>query len=122
MLSGHRCLGLKEPFLVTLVLEGDWSAKDMWQKGVMHNFMSYFKMNQLGCAGKHVSGMHGPAVTCACPRLHLLMFCRWNNMLDNNFADNRNWGCHPADSISISHKERKTSGGLDEFWYVTALF
>jgi len=28
----------------------------------------------------------------------------WNNMLDNNFADNRNWGC------------------LDEFWYVTALY
>lgn len=51
-------------------------ASDMWQKGVMHNFMSYFKMNQLG----------------------------WNNMLDNNFADNRNWGC------------------LDEFWYVTALY
>lgn len=41
-----------------------------------HNFMSYFKMNQLA----------------------------WNNMLDNNFADNRNWGC------------------LDEFWYVTALY
>ena len=28
-------------------------------------------------------------------------------MLDNNFADNRNWGCHPPDSISISHEERK---------------
>lgn len=41
-----------------------------------HNFMSYFKMNSLA----------------------------WNNMLDNNFADNRNWGC------------------LDEFWYVTALY
>ena len=56
------------------------------------------------------------------PKTSLAHVCRWNNMLDNNFADNRNWGCHPADSISISHKERKSSGGLDEFWYVTALF
>ena len=46
------------------------------QNSPRHNFMSYFKMNSLA----------------------------WNNMLDNNFADNRNWGC------------------LDEFWYVTALY
>jgi len=61
---------------ITLTRTHAERASDMWQRGIMHNFMSYFKMNQLG----------------------------WNNMLDNNFADNRNWGC------------------LDEFWYVTALF
>lgn len=61
---------------ITLTREHAEKASAMWQKGVMHNFMTYFKMNQMG----------------------------WNNMLDNNFADNRNWGC------------------LDEFWYMTALF
>ncbi|CAJ1337622.1 unnamed protein product [Effrenium voratum] len=61
---------------VTLSRDHAEHASAMWQRGVMHNFMSYFKMNQLG----------------------------WNNVLDNNFADNRNWGC------------------LDEFWYLTALY
>eukprot|EP00931_Biecheleriopsis_adriatica_P109996 TRINITY_DN8427_c0_g2_i1.p1 TRINITY_DN8427_c0_g2~~TRINITY_DN8427_c0_g2_i1.p1 ORF type:complete len:370 (-),score=79.98 TRINITY_DN8427_c0_g2_i1:92-1201(-) len=61
---------------ITLTRGHAEKASEMWQKGVMHNFMSYFQMNQNG----------------------------WNNILDNNFADNRNWGC------------------LDEFWYMTALF
>lgn len=61
---------------ITLTRKHATRAVDLWQKGIMRNFMSYFKMNSLA----------------------------WNNMLDNNFADNRNWGC------------------LDEFWYVTALY
>ncbi|CAK9036474.1 Uncharacterized protein SCF082_LOCUS21747 [Durusdinium trenchii] len=61
---------------ITLTREHAQRAVEQWQKKVMQNFMGYFKMNQLA----------------------------WNNMLDNNFADDRNWGC------------------LDEFWFVTALF
>jgi len=61
---------------ITLTRHHAEKASAMWSKGVMHNFMAKFKMNQMG----------------------------WDNKLDNNFADNRNWGC------------------LDEFWYMTALF
>ena len=31
-------------------------AQEMWQKGVMHNFMSYFKMNQLGTGAQTLDG------------------------------------------------------------------
>jgi hypothetical protein len=61
---------------ITLTRAHAEAATEKWNKGVMHNFMTSFKMNTLG----------------------------WNNMVDNSWADNRNWGC------------------LDEFWYMTALF
>ena len=31
---------------------------------------------------------------------------RWNNMLDNNFADNRNWGCTPLVTVEAFIVER----------------
>lgn len=61
---------------ITLTRGHATRAAELWNEGVMHNFMSAFAMNTLG----------------------------WNNVLDNNYADSRNWGC------------------LDEFWYMTALF
>lgn len=61
---------------ITLTRDHAQKATVKWEQKVMHNFMQKFKMNQMG----------------------------WNNKLDNNFADHRNWGC------------------LDEFWYMTALF
>ena len=57
--------------------------------------------------GKHVSGNAWTCSHMRMPKTSRAHACRWNNMLDNNFADNRNWGCHPPDSISISHEERK---------------
>ena len=56
MPSEHRQLGL-----ITEVPAEDFSwergaSKEMWQKGVMHNFMSYFKMNQLGHTPQMVQG------------------------------------------------------------------
>eukprot|EP00933_Yihiella_yeosuensis_P017021 TRINITY_DN14340_c0_g1_i1.p1 TRINITY_DN14340_c0_g1~~TRINITY_DN14340_c0_g1_i1.p1 ORF type:complete len:380 (+),score=75.56 TRINITY_DN14340_c0_g1_i1:162-1301(+) len=50
---------------ITLNREHAEKAASMWSKGVMHDFMARFKMNQLG----------------------------WNNLLDNSPFDNRNWGC-----------------------------